>query len=99
MKLITRGGYFRLGPNKDGRLDSDTIHTISNIALVNHKQLGKISNVLVYLLVAFFLSQVCFRELCALCWMLHVRDQLSLHCRRYQAARQRGGDEEVSHTV
>ncbi|XP_013859180.1 uncharacterized protein C5orf42 isoform X2 [Austrofundulus limnaeus] len=67
MKLITRGGYFRLGPNKDGRLDSDIIHTI-----------------------------ICFRELCALCWMLHIRDQLSLHCRRYQAARQRGGDEEPS---
>uniref|UniRef100_A0A087YPH0 Ciliogenesis and planar polarity effector 1 n=1 Tax=Poecilia formosa TaxID=48698 RepID=A0A087YPH0_POEFO len=31
---------------------------------------------------------ICFRELCALCWMLHVRDQLSLHCRKYQAARQ-----------
>ncbi|KAM9306622.1 LOW QUALITY PROTEIN: ciliogenesis and planar polarity effector 1 [Pholidichthys leucotaenia] len=29
----------------------------------------------------------CFRELCALCWMLHVRDQLSLHSRRYQAVR------------
>ncbi|XP_038152752.1 ciliogenesis and planar polarity effector 1 isoform X1 [Cyprinodon tularosa] len=31
---------------------------------------------------------ICFRELCALCWMLHVRDQLSLLCRKYQAARQ-----------
>ncbi|XP_017266224.1 ciliogenesis and planar polarity effector 1 isoform X3 [Kryptolebias marmoratus] len=67
MKLITRGGYFRRGPNKDGRLDSDIIHTI-----------------------------ICFRELCALCWVLHVRDQLSLHCRRYQAARQHRRDEEIS---
>ncbi|XP_073686293.1 ciliogenesis and planar polarity effector 1 [Garra rufa] len=39
---------------------------------------------------------VCFRELCALCWMLHVRDQLSISCRRYQAARQREKDTQVS---
>ncbi|XP_051907353.1 ciliogenesis and planar polarity effector 1 isoform X1 [Hippocampus zosterae] len=30
---------------------------------------------------------ICFRELCGLCWMLHVRDQLSVACRRFQAAR------------
>ncbi|XP_038599583.1 LOW QUALITY PROTEIN: ciliogenesis and planar polarity effector 1 [Tachyglossus aculeatus] len=30
----------------------------------------------------------CFRELCALCWMLHVRDKLSYSCRQYQAARE-----------
>ncbi|KAF6733239.1 uncharacterized protein FQA47_000825 [Oryzias melastigma] len=36
----------------------------------------------------------CFRELCALCWMLHVRDQLSIHCRRYQVTRRRDGDEQ-----
>ncbi|KAJ8286784.1 hypothetical protein GJAV_G00043250 [Gymnothorax javanicus] len=29
----------------------------------------------------------CFREVCGLCWMLHVRDQLSISCRKYQAAR------------
>ncbi|XP_053310526.1 ciliogenesis and planar polarity effector 1 [Spea bombifrons] len=29
----------------------------------------------------------CFRELCALCWMLHVRERLSYCCRRYQKAR------------
>ncbi|KAG5834759.1 hypothetical protein ANANG_G00264970 [Anguilla anguilla] len=29
----------------------------------------------------------CFREVCGLCWMLHVRDQLSVSCRKYQAAR------------
>uniref|UniRef100_A0A8C2T5G2 Ciliosis and planar polarity effector complex subunit 1 n=1 Tax=Coturnix japonica TaxID=93934 RepID=A0A8C2T5G2_COTJA len=29
-----------------------------------------------------------FRELCALCWMLHVRERLSDSCRRYQAARE-----------
>ncbi|XP_069569860.1 ciliogenesis and planar polarity effector 1 isoform X2 [Brachyistius frenatus] len=67
MKFITRGGFFRQGPNKDGRLDPDTIQTI-----------------------------VCFRELCALCWMLHVRDQLSIYCRRYQTARQQGGNEQIS---
>ncbi|XP_017163381.1 uncharacterized protein C5orf42 homolog isoform X3 [Poecilia reticulata] len=39
---------------------------------------------------------ICFRELCALCWMLHVRDQLSLHCRKYQATRQRDGGEAIS---
>ncbi|KAL1267181.1 hypothetical protein QQF64_002856, partial [Cirrhinus molitorella] len=41
---------------------------------------------------------ICFRELCALCWMLHVRDQLSISCRRYQAARQREKDAQVSDT-
>uniref|UniRef100_A0A4X2JTY3 Ciliosis and planar polarity effector complex subunit 1 n=1 Tax=Vombatus ursinus TaxID=29139 RepID=A0A4X2JTY3_VOMUR len=30
----------------------------------------------------------CFRELCALCWMLHVREKLSYSCRRYQIARE-----------
>ncbi|XP_075597436.1 ciliogenesis and planar polarity effector 1 [Balearica regulorum gibbericeps] len=29
-----------------------------------------------------------FRELCALCWMLHVRERLSDNCRRYQTARE-----------
>lgn len=29
-----------------------------------------------------------FRELCALCWMFHVRERLSDNCRRYQAARE-----------
>ncbi|NWW53649.1 CPLN1 protein, partial [Pedionomus torquatus] len=29
-----------------------------------------------------------FRELCALCWMLHVRERLSDNCRRYQAAKE-----------
>ncbi|CAN9504264.1 unnamed protein product [Ophioblennius macclurei] len=38
----------------------------------------------------------CFRELCALCWMLHVRDQLSVSCRRYHGARQRRRDEDIS---
>ncbi|XP_020563328.1 protein JBTS17 isoform X3 [Oryzias latipes] len=36
----------------------------------------------------------CFRELCALCWMLHVRDQLSIHCRRFQLSRRHDGDEQ-----
>ncbi|XP_008053724.1 protein JBTS17 [Carlito syrichta] len=30
----------------------------------------------------------CFRQLCALCWMLHVRDHLSYSCRQYQKARE-----------
>ncbi|XP_062334213.1 ciliogenesis and planar polarity effector 1 [Osmerus eperlanus] len=38
---------------------------------------------------------ICFRELCGLCWMLHVRDQLSLTCRKYQAARNCGKDPKV----
>uniref|UniRef100_A0A3B5A294 Ciliogenesis and planar polarity effector 1 n=1 Tax=Stegastes partitus TaxID=144197 RepID=A0A3B5A294_9TELE len=63
MRFMTRHGFFRRGPNKDGHLDPDTIQTI-----------------------------ICFRELCALCWMLHVRDQLSICCRRYQAARQHATD-------
>ncbi|XP_068279407.1 ciliogenesis and planar polarity effector 1 [Nyctibius grandis] len=29
-----------------------------------------------------------FRELCALCWMFHVRERLSDNCRRYQTARE-----------
>ncbi|NXD88081.1 CPLN1 protein, partial [Halcyon senegalensis] len=29
-----------------------------------------------------------FRELCALCWMFHVRERLSDNCRRYQNARE-----------
>ncbi|XP_040914910.1 ciliogenesis and planar polarity effector 1 [Toxotes jaculatrix] len=66
MKLVTRSGFFRRGPNKDGHLDPDTIQTI-----------------------------ICFRELCGLCWMLHVRDQLSISCRKYQAARQRARDEQI----
>ncbi|XP_066458513.1 ciliogenesis and planar polarity effector 1 isoform X2 [Eleutherodactylus coqui] len=33
---------------------------------------------------------VCFRELCALCWMLHVRERLSISCRQYQKARDNG---------
>ncbi|XP_073334518.1 ciliogenesis and planar polarity effector 1 [Pagrus major] len=66
MKFVTRGGFFRQGPNKDGHLDPDTIQTI-----------------------------ICFRELCGLCWMLHVRDQLSISCRKYQAARQHGRDEQI----
>uniref|UniRef100_A0A3B4XUB5 Uncharacterized protein n=1 Tax=Seriola lalandi dorsalis TaxID=1841481 RepID=A0A3B4XUB5_SERLL len=66
MKFVTRSGFFKRGPNKDGHLDSDTIQTI-----------------------------ICFRELCGLCWMLHVRDRLSISCRKYQAARQHGRDEQV----
>ncbi|KAM9338429.1 ciliogenesis and planar polarity effector 1 [Symphorus nematophorus] len=66
MKFITRSGFFRRGPNKDGHLDPDTIQTI-----------------------------ICFRELCGLCWMLHVRDQLSISCRKYQAARQNSRDEQI----
>ncbi|XP_040012827.1 ciliogenesis and planar polarity effector 1 [Xiphias gladius] len=38
---------------------------------------------------------ICFRELCGLCWMLHVRDQLSISCRKYQANRQHGRDEQI----
>uniref|UniRef100_A0AAV2J046 Uncharacterized protein n=1 Tax=Knipowitschia caucasica TaxID=637954 RepID=A0AAV2J046_KNICA len=36
----------------------------------------------------------CFRELCGLCWMLHVRDQLSLSCRKYQVVRQKTRDDQ-----
>ncbi|XP_044029035.1 ciliogenesis and planar polarity effector 1 isoform X2 [Siniperca chuatsi] len=66
MKFVTRSGFFRQGPNKDGHLDPDSIQTI-----------------------------ICFRELCGLCWMLHVRDQLSISCRKYQAARHNGRDEQI----
>ncbi|XP_075788637.1 ciliogenesis and planar polarity effector 1 isoform X2 [Pelodiscus sinensis] len=33
-----------------------------------------------------------FRELCALCWMLHVRERLSDCCRKYQTARETVGN-------
>ncbi|XP_053501766.1 ciliogenesis and planar polarity effector 1 isoform X4 [Ictalurus furcatus] len=39
---------------------------------------------------------VCFRELCGLCWMLHVRDQLTVFCRKYQAARNKTKDIRVT---
>ncbi|KAJ3604992.1 hypothetical protein NHX12_027043 [Muraenolepis orangiensis] len=38
----------------------------------------------------------CFRDLCGLCWLLHVRDQLSVSCRRYQAARNAQRDAQES---
>ncbi|XP_072514569.1 ciliogenesis and planar polarity effector 1 isoform X3 [Salminus brasiliensis] len=38
---------------------------------------------------------VCFRELCGLCWMLHVRDQLTVSCRKYQTARRKSQDAQV----
>ncbi|XP_037655286.1 ciliogenesis and planar polarity effector 1 isoform X3 [Choloepus didactylus] len=34
----------------------------------------------------------CFRELCALCWMLHIREKLSYCCRQYQKARENVGE-------
>ncbi|KAL2087747.1 hypothetical protein ACEWY4_016575 [Coilia grayii] len=37
----------------------------------------------------------CFRELCGLLWMLHIRDQLTVSCRKYQAARNHGRDSEM----
>lgn len=39
---------------------------------------------------------VCFRELCGLCWMLHVRDQLSVTCRKYQADKQQSRDDQIT---
>ena len=47
-------------------------------------------------LLTVFFPTACFRELCALCWMLHVRDQLSVSGRKYQAARY-GRDGQVFH--
>ncbi|XP_074851741.1 ciliogenesis and planar polarity effector 1 [Carettochelys insculpta] len=35
----------------------------------------------------------CFRELCALCWMFHVRERLSDSCRQYQTARESVGNQ------
>ncbi|XP_065120529.1 ciliogenesis and planar polarity effector 1 isoform X4 [Paramisgurnus dabryanus] len=39
---------------------------------------------------------ICFRELCALCWMLHARDQLTISCRRYQTVRNQDKDAQLS---
>ncbi|XP_036450987.1 ciliogenesis and planar polarity effector 1 [Colossoma macropomum] len=38
---------------------------------------------------------VCFRELCGLCWMLNVRDQLTVSCRKYQTARTKSQNSEL----
>nr|XP_056704145.1 ciliogenesis and planar polarity effector 1 [Euleptes europaea] len=40
----------------------------------------------------------CFRELCALCWMLHIRERLSDSCRRYQTARENSENQKESTT-
>ncbi|XP_026995153.2 ciliogenesis and planar polarity effector 1 isoform X2 [Tachysurus fulvidraco] len=42
---------------------------------------------------------VCFRELCGLCWMLHVRDQLTASCRKYQAARTKNEDSQATDNI
>lgn len=34
MKFVTRSGFFKRGPNKDGHLDPDTIQTISKMPLI-----------------------------------------------------------------
>uniref|UniRef100_A0A8C3RPH2 Ciliogenesis and planar polarity effector 1 n=1 Tax=Chelydra serpentina TaxID=8475 RepID=A0A8C3RPH2_CHESE len=39
----------------------------------------------------------CFRELCALCWMLHVRERLSDSCRHYQTARESAGNQKAEY--
>lgn len=97
MKFVTRSGFFKRGPNKDGHLDPDTIQTISKKCyMVNG---GYLINNLPSRSTYQLFQQVCFRELCGLCWMLHVRDQLSTSCRKYQAARQQGRDEQVVHLI
>ncbi|KAA0704314.1 Protein JBTS17 [Triplophysa tibetana] len=42
---------------------------------------------------------ICFRELCALCWMLHARDQLTISCRRYQNVRNQQKDAQTSDVI
>ncbi|KAL7848306.1 hypothetical protein AOLI_G00230240 [Acnodon oligacanthus] len=37
-----------------------------------------------------------FRELCGLCWMLNVRDKLTVSCRKYQTARTKSQDPELT---
>lgn len=81
-KFTNRHGFFRL---RSQDMDNVVIQTIgvyvqacNNIALVCRNPVtNKLCEVI----------SVCFRELCGLCWMLHVRDQLTASCRRYQAAR------------
>lgn len=36
MRFVSRGGFFRRGPNNDGRLDPDTIQTISKTSLLEN---------------------------------------------------------------
>lgn len=93
MKFISRSGFFKKGPNKDGRLDPDTVHTISEFTSLSHSDRNY--KIFTDITILNMLLPVCFRELCGLCWMLHVRDQLSICCRKYQAARQQARDEQV----
>lgn len=97
MKFITRRGFFKQGSIKERQLDPDTIQTISKSSPEKRIKILWLLMVSQIRLVTLFSSLVCFRELCALCWMLHVRDQLSISCRKYQAARQLSRDEQVFH--
>lgn len=63
-------------------MDSVTVQTISMSLLIGFG----LQAVRVYLYYVLFVL-ACFRELCALCWMLHARDQLTISCRRYQSVR------------
>lgn len=80
-KFTNRHGFFRLG-SKD--MDSVIIQTIGVYCMCESVITICRKPVTNKLCVAI---SVCFRELCGLCWMLHVRDQLTVSCRRYQATR------------
>lgn len=97
MKFVTRSGFFRLGPSGDGTMDSVTIQTISKIRFLLFVTPLNYIHPLKRGLIQSLFPPVCFRELCGLCWMLNVRDQLSMSCRKYQAARNHGRDPQVPH--
>lgn len=99
MKFITRRGFFKQGSIKESQLDPDTIQTISKLSPEKRMEVLWLLIVLQIRLVTSSSILVCFRELCALCWMLHVRDRLSISCRKYQAARQLRRDEQVLHRL
>lgn len=93
MKFSNRHGFFHLG-SKD--MDSVVMQTIGVYVQACNKltKPQRVGNLLMTNCVCVIL--VCFRELCGLCWMLHVRDQLTVSCRRYQAVRSNTIDSQVN---
>lgn len=73
MKFVTRSGFFKRGPNKDGHLDSDIIQTISKI--IHRAQTTSISYLIstgFYLLHFYFKSVSGSFVVYAGCFMLGI---------------------------
>lgn len=94
MKFICPSGFVIPGSPKDGSLDSVTVEMISK-TLMNRVSMEGAFVTMEMASRRLLSFAACFRELCGLCWMLHVRDQLSVSCRKYQAARNHGTGTQV----